>query len=339
MTSSFLELRLPPGASAITDVDEEIFLLYTALNRANTKPLTGPDGYRGLGHVDSRKDMLTIQFTLTAPTEDASCTGISEQKQSHKSSTRKQVKKRKSPMVRSVEIEIAQDKTALRSRKGDTGSVVWRASVEFARAFLQQYYFPSADAVFDHSKLAECHCLELGSGTGLLGVVLSPLFCSYTATDIAALLPLIRKNVSQNFDRDNSGARSQKTNLSVEELDWLTLSSLSPGLPRARYCPRPVTSESNDAWDLVLVVDCIYHPSLLSPLVDTIGAVSTPGRTWVLVVVELRQEDVVREFLDLWLKHDVGNWSIARIDLLDENYAVWAGHRGTACETFDTRPV
>ena len=35
-------------------------------------------------------------------------------------------------------------------------------SVEFARAFLQQYYFPSADAVFDHSKLAECHCLELG---------------------------------------------------------------------------------------------------------------------------------------------------------------------------------
>ena len=71
--------------------------------------------------------MLTIQFTLTAPTEDASSTGISEQKQSHKSSTRKQVKKRKSPMVRSVEIEIAQDKTALRSRKGDTGSVVWRA--------------------------------------------------------------------------------------------------------------------------------------------------------------------------------------------------------------------
>lgn len=211
-------------------------------------------------------------------------------------------------------------------------------SVEFARVFLQQYYFPSADAVFDHSKLAECHCLELGSGTGLLSVVLSPLFCSYTATDIPALLPLIRKNVSLNFDWDK-GVQSQRTNLSVEELDWLTLSSLSPGLPRTRYCPLPVTSESNDAWDLVLVVDCIYHPSLISPLVDTIGAVSTPGRTWVLVVVELRQEDVVREFLDLWLKHDVGNWSITRMDLLDENYAVWAGHRGMACETFDTLPV
>jgi len=142
MTSSF-QLRLPPGSSAITDVDEEvmkriyqkwkafqlpqIFLLYTALNRANTKSLTGPDGYRGLGYVDSKKDMLTIQFTLTAPTENASCTGISGQKQSHKSSTKKQVKKRKSPTVRSIEIEIAQDKTALRSRKGDTGSVVWRA--------------------------------------------------------------------------------------------------------------------------------------------------------------------------------------------------------------------
>ena len=167
----------------------------------------------------------------------------------------------------------------------------------------------------------------------MLAVALSPLFCSYTATDMAALLPLIRKNISLNLDQDNSGVLTRRKNPSVEELDWVTVSSLPSGISRARYCPRPgtpATSDSNDAWDLVLAVDCIYHPSLIPPFIDTITAVSAPGRTWVLVVVELRQEDVVREFLDLWLKHD-GAWSIKRIDgLLDENYAIWAGHRDSA---------
>ncbi|KAL4066089.1 hypothetical protein J3A83DRAFT_4433057 [Scleroderma citrinum] len=331
-------VKLPPGTSVVTDADEEIFLLYTALNRANTKPLTGPDGHRGLGHVDSRKDTLTIQFALTEPAKSALCSGIPRQEQSHKSSKKKQVKKTRSPAIRTIEVEIAQDKTALRSRKGDTGSVVWRASVEFARAFLQQYYFPPEDAVFDFSRLAEFHCLELGSGTGLLGVALAPLFCSFTATDIAALLPLIRKNVTLNFDRENVSAKSPRINLSVEELDWLTLTSLTPGPSRKRYCPSPtVISEDNGVWDLVLAVDCIYHPSLIPPLVDTIGTVSTPGQTWVLVVVELRQEDVAREFLDLWLKHDGGNWSITRIDgLLDPNFAIWVGHKGIACGVSDT---
>ncbi|KAG6329656.1 hypothetical protein ID866_9432 [Astraeus odoratus] len=334
-------VRLPSTACRVTDVDEEIFLVYTALNRPDIR-LIGPDGYRGLGHIDSRKDTLAIEFELVEPVQGGPV-NHDEVSKATKALKRKQTKKSRSSAVKLIEIEIAQDKTALRSRKGDTGSVAWRASVEFARAVLQQYYFPTEDAIFDHCKLSECSCLELGSGTGLLGIALSPLFRAYTATDITALLPLIRKNVSLNFEKINTGSSSQIKSLFVEELDWLTLSSLPPGPSRTRYCPRPgatATTGTDDTWDLVLVVDCVYHPSLLRPLVDTIESVSTPGRTWVFVVVELRQEDVVRDFLDRWLKSGNEDWSITRIEgLLNVNYAIWAGHRPRPIPAMDESPT
>lgn len=84
--------------------------------------LAGPDGFHGLGHVDSRKDTLSIQFELTAsslpiPTKSAS--------RSRKGKSARQTRSEETPHV--IEIELTQDKTALRSRKGDTGSVLWRA--------------------------------------------------------------------------------------------------------------------------------------------------------------------------------------------------------------------
>jgi hypothetical protein len=68
----------------------------------------------GLGFVDSYKDVLEIQF-------DISFDGSPGNPQDPQ-------RKRKTDQVeKTVEIKLHQDKTALRSRKGDTGSVVWRA--------------------------------------------------------------------------------------------------------------------------------------------------------------------------------------------------------------------
>ncbi|KAH7885801.1 putative methyltransferase-domain-containing protein, partial [Phlebopus sp. FC_14] len=314
-------LNLPSSSTLVADADEEIFLLYTSLNQAGISP----DGYRGLGHVDSRKDSLTIQFELTplplTLSQPPGSTVRSKKGKQH--SRRSNLDSRKL-----IEIEVAQDKTALWSRKGDTGSVVWRASIEFAKAILQQHFFPTVDPLFDRDKMAQCNCVELGSGTGLLGIALAPLVRSYVASDIAALVPLIRKNMSLNFSGRHHGSPSSSErhqNITAEELDWTALASLPPGNARVHYCPAPVTG---CGWDLVLVVDCIYHPSLLPALVETIDTVSTPGRTWVVVVAELRQEDVLREFLELWLKHNGGAWQITRIEgLLDRHYGVWAGQK------------
>lgn len=174
------------------------------------------------------------------------------------------------------------------------------------------------------------------AGTGLLGLALAPLLRTYTITDIRPLLPLIRKNITLNSPEwHDSSLGNSKSNITIEELDWLALASLPSGTAQARYRPVPnVTSTSeleptnHTAWDLVFAVDCIYNPSLLPALVDAIDGVSTAGRTWVFVVAELRQEDVLREFLDLWLKMASGRWEITRVEgLLGMHFVVWVGRK------------
>ncbi|KAG9309478.1 hypothetical protein JVU11DRAFT_10449 [Chiua virens] len=323
-------VNLPVNSSAISDADEEVFLLYSALNQTKTS-LVGPDGYHGLGYLDSRKGSLTIQFELRPPSSAPTPTQPTKQaKHSRKRDT-------DGSLMRVVEVEIAQDPTALRSRNGDTGSVVWRASTQLAKVLLQHYFFPPQPELplLNRERLAESHCLELGAGTGLLGLVLAGLVRTCTITDVEPLLPLIRKNVSLNStERQDRPLGNSRSNVTVDELDWLVLASLPLGTTRARYCPSPKAGMAAEtacneriAWDLVLAVDCIYNPSLLPALVDTIDTVSTPGRTWVLVVAELRQEDVIREFLDLWSKCSA-RWEITRVEgLLDAHFAVWAGRK------------
>lgn len=252
-----------------------------------------------MGYVDSHKDVLDIKFELTTVTT----TVVKDKSRS-----------RKDPIVdKTVEIQLFQDKTALRSRKGDTGSVLWKASIDVGQLILQQYYSDSTESLLNRHLLETQHVLELGSGTGLLSIALAPLVRRYTATDIGHLIPLIRKNVTLNFP----GWPSSGPNIAVEELDWQLLES-TPISQRAKiFNFEPV--------DLLLVVDCIYHPSLLSSLVTTIDYLSIPGKTKVLIISELRAEDVMREFMEIWLSKPA--WKIWRIsnDDLGKHYAIWMG--------------
>lgn len=164
--------------------------------------------------------------------------------------------------------------------------------------------------------------LSFSAGTGLLGVVFSSLVRQYTATDIADLIPLITKNLTLN--NVLGGTRTSSTGqpagkVSAEPLDWVSLRNCPPSKRQSAYA-YPLT-------DLLLVVDCIYHPSLLPALVDTIDHLATPERTTVLVIVELRAEDVVREFLELWLAASGGDvWEIWHAhEVMNGPYAVWVG--------------
>ncbi|KAJ7180627.1 putative methyltransferase-domain-containing protein [Mycena filopes] len=300
-------VRLPPGSERVMDADEEVFILYS-------KNTSSSNELRGLGYLDSHKDTLTLSFELKPPSWSDSRTGK---------------QKRKAVQDKTVEIELAQDKTALRTRTGDTGSVVWRASVDFARLILQQQHAKSPASIFDEG-LRDARVLELGSGTGLLSIALSPLVARYTATDIAELLPLIRKNLSLNFPgwpHVKQGISTAGHNISVEELNWETLIS-TPASRRANLFPLP-----SAPFDIVLIVDCIYHPTLLPPLLGTMDYVSTPGSTAVVVVMELRAEDVTREFLEGWLRS--GEWEVWRTSM-DEGshketpYVMWVGWKGPA---------
>ncbi|VDC03572.1 unnamed protein product [Peniophora sp. CBMAI 1063] len=298
-------LRLPPYASEITDADEEIFLLYTRLAAVKSTDDNDATHFHGLGFVDSAHDRLPVRLEIKprAPAEpDTVSSGISR-------GARKKRKAMISHMV--CEWELWQDKTALRSRAGDTGSVLWQASVDFATFVLQQRYFPYPDSLFDVPQLASARVVELGAGTGLLGTALGPLFAQYTATDIPALVPLLHKNM------DNA-----KRNISAHALDWT--------LPASRQLSDDVLREP---LDLILAVDCIYNPSLVPPLLSMISQLCTPNRTIALVVSELRSEDVMREFMGGWLGREEEGWKLYSVNgegaecLLGPRYAIWVGWR------------
>ncbi|KAF9077960.1 putative methyltransferase-domain-containing protein [Rhodocollybia butyracea] len=296
---------LPNDSEQISDADEEVFLLYTELQAH--QPSSSSGDHRGLGQVDSHQDILTVNFTLTKPAESTSPARSFKRKgrRSHDAE------------ILDLEIQIAQDKTSLRTRKGDTGSVVWKASVDFASMILQDARFGSntLPSLFDSSELKNAHVLELGSGTGILSVALSSLVRRYTSTDIDDIVPLIQKNLVLNFPQ-----WPHESNVSLAALDWIELQKTSISNRSRLFKFDPV--------DLLLVVDCIYHPYLIPPLVETIDYLTTPDVTTVLVVVELRAEDVIREFLSCWL--GLSFWEIWRIGSGEEQimrrpYAMWVG--------------
>jgi hypothetical protein len=112
-------VNIGPHARLVSDADEEVFLLYTRLGSLPASDGAGP--FRGLGFVDSRQDTLTVRFLLSGA-DTSSKIGARKGR-----SKTKGTKAANAADPEVVEIELAQDKTALHSRKGDTGSVVWQA--------------------------------------------------------------------------------------------------------------------------------------------------------------------------------------------------------------------
>jgi hypothetical protein len=128
----------------------------------------------------------------------------------------------------------------------------------------------------------------------------------YTATDTPALLPLLQKNVL-------SARTSTTATVTTTALDWT--------LPTQRQL-----DVRADPPDILLVVDCIYHPSLVHPLLTTMTALTAPRRTVALVVAELRAEDALRDFLDGWIGLGWHVWSVAEC-LLGPRWGMWVAWR------------
>ena len=219
-----------------------------------------------------------------------------------------------------------------------------RPSVELACRILTDYYFPSVSrtSLLDTQKLRESHVVELGSGTGLLGIVLSPFVAHYTLTDIPSLLPLIRKNLERNvpMPSNQSGKPANGTrrnpptvptppSYSIDSLDWLQLAA-TPAPPLSTTTRAMYLSHSSPI-SLILAVDCIYNTGpLLSAFLTTLDRLARsdkPGGTCptALVVCELRDEDVIREFLEGWLS--LPGWEVWSLEegTLNGPVAVWVG--------------
>jgi hypothetical protein len=82
----------------------------------------------------------------------------------------------------------------------------------------------------------------------------------------------------------------------------------------------------DDPPDVLLVVDCIYHPTLVRPLLETMTTLAAPRHTVALVVAELRAEDVLRDFLEGWIMLGWSVWSVAE-GLLRPRWGMWVAWR------------
>ncbi|KAM6961049.1 protein N-lysine methyltransferase METTL21D [Aplochiton taeniatus] len=160
--------------------------------------------------------------------------------------------------------------------KGDVGCVVWDAAIVLAKYLeTKQFYDPACQLNAWSQKCV----LELGSGTGVVGLMAATLGAQVTVTDLEDLQTLLQVNIQENHHLVSKGSISAKV------LKW--------GEDVLEFLPHP---------DYILMADCIYYEQSIAPLVETLKLLSGP-ETCVLCCYEQRTEGVnpkvEREFFEL----------------------------------------
>lgn len=170
-------------------------------------------------------------------------------------------------------VHIAQDPTG--KTYCGVGSTIWDAGLVLAKYLEHQTTQHKLD-------LAGKRVIELGSGTGLVGISLSKMQpgCQILLTDKKELIPLLDHNIQINQAEANTTAQC---------LDWCQ-------------------SVDSGKADLVLVSDGIWCKDLHQPLATTLAGLAGP-QTRVLLCYETRNFAEEAEFFALWSKdfrfHDI----------------------------------
>eukprot|EP00833_Pecoramyces_ruminatium_P018809 jgi/Orpsp1_1/1192841/evm.model.d7180000096265.2 len=94
----------------------------------------------------------------------------------------------------------------------NTGNLVWDGAY-----ILANYLY--------HLKLRDKKCIELGCGTGLVGITAWTYGAEVTLTDIEEVIPLVKENVSMNVDKilletKSDNLKLSKDNIKIQTLYW-----------------------------------------------------------------------------------------------------------------------
>ena len=123
------------------------------------------------------------------------------------------------------------------------GGDMWPAATLFSNVATSVSYRGFISSLFDGRRV-----LELGSGTGLCGILVDKAFSptSVVITDQESHMPLIIGNMRRN---STSGACTAQT------LDWTDAQ----------------TFPSAGSFDIILAMECVYHEKLYQPLIEAIA--------------------------------------------------------------------
>lgn len=196
------------------------------------------------------------------------------------------------------------------NRHGGVGSTVWDTAIVLSKYLEKSNILATSSATASRSKRTTLNILELGSGTGLVGLAVARMLSAsgqkarIVLTDKANVLSLLKRNMEKN--------PAEGIELEARVLDWEAVS----GVKAKAVAKAPVseadqssseetvpatesvstitsepslspvattTTESSNAddivsteWDLVILSDCIWFPALYSPLTGTLTRLLRP---------------------------------------------------------------
>ncbi|XP_032790305.2 protein-lysine methyltransferase METTL21D isoform X1 [Daphnia magna] len=147
---------------------------------------------------------------------------------------------------------------------GDVGCVVWDAALVLG-AYLDHMNQTGQIPVKNR------RILELGSGTGFVGLVAAALGGDCLMTDLPEMVPLIKRNLFKNTPL-LQGAGSAKA------FEW---GSDMSGL----------VSHTDKGFDIVLAADCIYYKESLNAFIKTIEDLSSHSNEGTKTEIFISYED------------------------------------------------
>jgi predicted nicotinamide N-methyase len=154
-----------------------------------------------------------------------------------------------------------------------TGGTVWNCAFVMAKYLEQLARQESIDA------WRSLRVLELGSGTGIVGLAAAVLFRPelMQLTDLPAQLPLIEVNLQAARNVADGESRAGLDRVRIGTLDWAA------------------PSETPGAYDVILASDCVWPKVDNSLFVHALRSLATP-RTRVLLAYEYRGESCRQTF-------------------------------------------
>ncbi|XP_069495076.1 protein N-lysine methyltransferase METTL21D isoform X2 [Ambystoma mexicanum] len=176
---------------------------------------------------------------------------------------------------------------------GDVGCVVWDAALVLAK-FLETEAFYNADS--GHAFRGRS-VLELGAGTGAVGLVAAVLGANVTITDLEDVQDLLKINIENNKHLITGS-------VDAKVLKW--------GENVSEFLPAP---------DYILIADCIYYEQSLEPMLKTLKELTGPD-TIILCCYEQRtmgkNPAIERNYFEL-LQVDF-EWEAVPLNKHDEEY-------------------
>ncbi|XP_042533827.1 protein-lysine methyltransferase METTL21D isoform X3 [Dipodomys spectabilis] len=180
------------------------------------------------------------------------------------------------PLWSFVRVLEKRDGTALRLQQygsGGVGCVVWDAAI-----VLSKYLETPAFSREGTHALSRRSVLELGSGTGAVGLMAATLGADVVVTDLEELQDLLKMNIRMNKHLVTGSVQTKVLKWGEEIEDF----------------PPP---------DYILMADCIYYEESLEPLLKTLKDLSG-SETCIICCYEQRtmgkNPEIEKKYFEVW---------------------------------------